>query len=120
MSALGQKQTFGSRERNVLVLTRTPLTSRPPQALHSNVYRSRAALSAFIPNKHISTLQFGQRSSALTGSSEGASVFGNGRTLASNIGSMKLRDRLTQELKPLADKIGLLDRDAGNIAGRVH
>ena len=33
---------------------------------------------------------------------------------------MKLGDSLTQELKPLADKIRLLDRDAGNIAGRVR
>ena len=33
---------------------------------------------------------------------------------------MKLGDSLTQEFKPLANKIGLLDRDSGNVAGRMR
>ena len=33
---------------------------------------------------------------------------------------MKLRDSLTQEFKPLANKIGLLDRDSGDVAGWVR
>jgi hypothetical protein len=33
---------------------------------------------------------------------------------------MKLGDSLAQELKPLADKIRLLDRDSSNVAGRVR
>jgi hypothetical protein len=34
--------------------------------------------------------------------------------------STKLGDSLAQELKPFADKIGLLDRDSGNVASRVR
>ena len=33
---------------------------------------------------------------------------------------MKLRDSLTQEFKALANKIGLLDRDSGDVAGRMR
>src|SRR3974377_509290 len=33
---------------------------------------------------------------------------------------MKVRNSLAQEFKPLANQIGLLDRDSGNVAGRMR